>query len=107
MSSRPVIHKLTELGYSADTRGELKLYVYRGDRHTGGIWFGRGRAIDRDNITIGAARLVVASAIRRLQEVRICNGQDWLVFHAVDGEILFPPDPEKFWETCCDVELGR
>ena len=108
----PYSYKGDSMGVEPVVKGEmLKLYLYDFDSmHEGYKWFSTDRPIKYpdEEITAGHALLLVQAALRRDTEVRICNGLDWLVFHADRGEILYPKPTsvqpasmqlEEFWKT--------
>ncbi len=101
--SEPVIHTLTELQYSADISGPLKLYIYGEDGyHRGFEWFSRKPKYPDEEITVERARVDTIVAVMAGREVRITNGSDFLVFWAKDGKVLFPKEGvEKFWKAVC------
>jgi hypothetical protein len=94
----PIEH-LTELQYSQDRRGPFKLYIYERDSeyHRGGVWFGDEPRYE-DEITVGEALSRVEQALEEKREVRICDRGDLLVYHARGGKVLYPNNPEAFWE---------
>lgn len=92
-----MIDTLTQLRHSEDRQGPWKLYVYEsgGRYHSRGIWFRRGPAKYPDEeLGYAAAKAKCANAGRNGREVRICDGGDMLVFHAIGTRILFG---ENFW----------
>ena len=85
------IEELTQLQHAETGNGPYRLYVYRSDEiHTEGYLVPRWQAEDvRDEeIPWREAELRTEQAVTQRREVRICDGGDNLVFHAVDGEIL-------------------
>jgi hypothetical protein len=77
----------------------LKLYIYGLDGyHMGGVWFRQIPKYPGEEISTEMAKLLTVNAVDNFQEVRICDGNDFLVFHAKGGEILYPESLEKFWE---------
>ncbi len=101
--SEPVIHKLTELYYSADVSGPLRLYIYdeRG-LHGGGQWFSRSVMYPDEEITADRARVEATVAVIAGKEVRITNGADFLVFWSKGGKVLFPKEgADTFWKAVC------
>lgn len=93
---RVMLHKCV---YSKDRRGSLRLYVFdREGFHSGGSWFGVN--CDDPDISVARARQHVQLAIEKGLEVRITNASDFLVFHSVDGKVVYPAKPEDaaaFW----------
>ena len=90
------IHNLTTLQYSEDRRGPWRLYIYEtasdfnaDPRHSGGVWFARARLSDTEEIPMLAAKVRALKAIAEGREVRICDGGDFLVFHAKGGKVLY------------------
>jgi hypothetical protein len=92
------VHTLTELQYAEIGEGPWKIYCYQRDGfHSGGMWFRKGKAKYPDEeITLQDAKEWAAAAMRNKREVRICDGGDMLVFHSVNGKILYG---EGFWEA--------
>jgi hypothetical protein len=77
----------------------LKLYIYGPDGyHSGGVWFRPVPKYPDEEISTDMAKILVTNAIANHQEVRICDGGDFLVFHAKGGEILFPESGDEFWK---------
>lgn len=91
---------LNELQYSDDIKGALRLYIYDGAYHHGGIWFQEKPKYPDEEIPKWRAQLHTNVAIEKDQEVRITNCGDLLVFHAKNGKVLYPADPTKFWDEC-------
>jgi hypothetical protein len=92
------VHTLTELQYAEIGEGPWKLYIYGEDEfHSGGMWFRKGKAEYPDEeITLQDAKEWADAAMRNKREVRICDGGDMLVFHSVNGVVLYG---EGFWEA--------
>lgn len=88
-----------ELQHSNDVRGPLRLYVFnQNGYHSGGAWFRRKVVYPDEEIGLDEAKRRAEEAITAGLEVRITNGGDFLVFHAVGGQVLFPSEPSAFWE---------
>jgi hypothetical protein len=95
---------LTELQYSTNTSGPLRLYLYRADGyHTGGIWFHRDPKYPDAQINIQTARLLVERHIRAGREVTITNSGDNCVYRASQGKVLYPADPDAFWREASAI----
>jgi hypothetical protein len=93
-------HDLTELMFDTDLSEPLRLYVYRPDGyHTGGMWFRRRPKYPEEEITAADAKQRAEKAIAEGLEVRITNGDDFLVFHAIGGKVEHPADAEAFWRA--------
>lgn len=94
------IQYLDTLQYSTDRKGPFKLYVFDEDGyHSGGKWFRPGAPKYPDEeLTIKEAQIRTESAEAHKQEVRICDGGDMLVYHSVDGEVIYPAPPSDFWK---------
>lgn len=71
--------------------GPWRLYVFgRDNKHSGGKWFRRGKCkYPAEEISRADARERADAAIVIGREVRICDGMDHLVFHSVNGEVVF------------------
>ena len=86
-----------------DERGDgpWRLYVYDTTGHYAKApWFRRGRMQYPDEeITLRAAEALANRAVKSRLEVRVTDGGDNLVFHAVDGVVVYGTD---FW-----AEVGR
>lgn len=93
------VHKLTELQYSHDRKLPLRLYRYAPDGfHRGGLWF--DRLPGEEEASIVEARKMAEHHMATGNELRVTNSGDELVFHAMNGKVLFPPEgAEKFWES--------
>lgn len=89
---------LTELQYAEPGTEPWRLYIFGDDGfHSGGKWF-RSTAIRYPEEEIGKdeAYQNTVAAITLKREVRICDGGDFIVFHAKDGDVLYG---ETFWEA--------
>ncbi|HEV2416472.1 MAG TPA: hypothetical protein VGX94_01575 [Terriglobia bacterium] len=64
----------------------LSLYVYD---HKG--FYSGAKCLGNSEELKTAFEREIAPAIREGREVRICDGSDFLCFHAKDGRILYPP----------------
>ncbi len=101
--SEPVVHTLTELYYSEDVSGPLRLYIYdeRGF-HGGGQWFSKSVRYPDEEITADRARVEATVAVIAGREVRVTNSADFLVFWAKGGKVLFPKEgADQFWKAVC------
>ena len=92
------VHTITELQYAEIGDGPWALYTYGCDgMHNGKQWFRKGKMKYPDEeITISDAKEWAAAAMRNKREVRICDGGDMLVFHSVNGAVVYG---EGFWEA--------
>jgi hypothetical protein len=99
--NKPIVHTLTELTYSADRKGALKLYIYATNSayHNGGHWFERNPRYPDEEINTDQARKQFDLGMESKREIRICNGMDFLVLHAKDGVMIYPPTAEEFWNS--------
>lgn len=80
-----------DLEHGTDLRGPLFLYIFHRDgKHAGAMRFDARSGKD-------SARMQAERHVALNREVRITNCGDFLVFHAKDGKVLFPPDAEAFW----------
>ena len=94
------IEILTQLQYSDDRNGTLRLYVYRLDGRGYEIrqFFARTIRYPDEEISVPAAKLLCDAAVDLGREVRITNGGDLFVFHARDGEVIWPKSgADSFW----------
>jgi hypothetical protein len=95
------IETLTELQYSTDRKGPWQLYIYdqNSEYHRGGVYFmKKPRYPEEGEISVGDALGLVELAMDHKREIRIVDSGDMLVFHAKGGKVLYPNNPEKFWE---------
>lgn len=94
------IHRLTELVYSAEISESLKLYVYdrRSEHYYESVWFRRHVRYPAEEIGTHAAKAMALKAIAEGRQVRITNADDFLVFHAQAGQVIYPADAEAFWQ---------
>jgi hypothetical protein len=91
---------LSQLHYS-EGLGEapLALYIFRPDGlHTGAHYIANDAHEDRE-IAPADARFVAEHNMDAGREIRITNSADHLVFHAKDGKVIYPADPEAFWKA--------
>lgn len=88
---------LTTLQYSTGTKGPWRLYRYnRSGIHSGGQWFNREiRYPDEEILIADAKRLTIVHQAAGL-EVRITDGGDQLVYHSIDGKVVYGDD---FWKA--------
>jgi hypothetical protein len=95
----PIEH-LTELQYSSERKGPFGLVIYEpgSDLHRGKQWFENVPKYPDEEITTMEAMYRAQKAILEGREVRIVDKSDLLVFHAKGGKVLYPNNPEKFWE---------
>jgi len=92
--------ELTELIHSTDLEGPFRLYIYGPDGyHSGGMWFESVPKYPEEEITSREAKAGVEASILSGREVRITNSSDFLVYHAINGQVIYPPDPEAFWRA--------
>lgn len=89
-------HTLGGLQHAVKTGlGPWCLYVFNLDGfHSGGEWFRAVPKYPREEITTEEAKRRYDIAINGGREVRITNGGDALVHHAIGKEIMHGPD---FW----------
>ena len=92
------VNTLTELQYAEVGDGPWALYIYgRSGYHTGKQWFRKGpMKYPDEEITLAQAKERTEKAISAKREVRICDGGDELVFHSVNGKILYG---DGFWSA--------
>jgi hypothetical protein len=85
------IEQLDTLQYSVDRSGPWKLYVYEPNSkfHRGWVWFRSVPRYPGEDIPTVEAEKRANKAIKAKREVRICDGGDMLVFHAVNGAIVY------------------
>jgi hypothetical protein len=85
-----------ELQYVETGDGPWRLYVY--DRHGNyakAPWFRRGSMqYPAEEITLRIAEALANRAIKLRLEVRVTDGGDNLVFHSIDGVVVYGAD---FW----------
>ena len=68
--------------------------------HFGGKWFRRGpMEYPDEEITAQEAKDRAKVSIKHNLEVRICDTGDMLVFHAVNGKVVYPDNPDEFWKA--------
>lgn len=97
-------YELTQFQYAVPVKGDnFRLYIYGTDGyHSGGQWFTSGPIKYPDeqiDASEAAAREMLAR--HRKLETRVTNSGDMLVFHSVDGEILYPKGVNggEFWTS--------
>ena len=102
------IISLPYTAYSRERRGPFKLYVYdHNGRHRGGQWFEVKPKYPKESITATRAKLLARTAISLGREVRITDGGDFLVLHAVNGEVLYPPEGAvQFWKEVMEYDTN-
>ena len=95
----PIEH-LTELQYSRERKGPFALVIYEpnSEYHAAPQWFENTPRFPDHIIATPEAMYRAERAILEGREVRITDSGDMLVFHARDGKVLYPNNPEKFWE---------
>lgn len=87
--------------------GPWALYIYDASGyHDGKRWFRVGKAkYPAEEISFARAKQYCDAAVGRGLEVRICDGMDFLVFHAVNGIVKHG---STFWnETAPDPAASR
>ena len=92
------VHTITELQYAEIGEGPWKLYIY-GTKDLYGVtkWFRKGEIKYPDEeISLREAKRRSDENIANLREVRICDGGDMLVFHSVNGAVVYG---DGFWEA--------
>lgn len=69
--------------------GPWKLYIYNEQGfHEGANWFRVGKAkYPAEEISFARAKQFCDVAVGKGLEVRICDGMDFLIFHAVNGQV--------------------
>jgi hypothetical protein len=98
--AQPQHFTLDKMIRSTDYDGAMRLYIYEATGyHSGGQWFRQFVRYPDEEIPSKVAKRKAEAAIEEGLEVRITNGDDHLVLHAIDGEIVFPPDPDAFWRA--------
>jgi hypothetical protein len=88
-------------------KGPWKLYIFGRDHmHSGGQWFTVGRIKYPDEeITFDRAKGRADNAIQLEMEVRVCDGMDNLVFHSINGKVVYG---STFWnEAKPDPTAGK
>ena len=91
---------LTQVIQSKPVAGDhFRLYSYdREGFHSGGQWFTSGKIKYPDEqITAEAARALTEATMQAGYEVRITDSSDFLVFHALNGEQVYPSKTVDFW----------
>jgi hypothetical protein len=88
---------LTKLGYAPNITFPLIAYVYDSSgKHGGRLYFRPEPQVGESSTD--QVRKLVAQALRNGLEVRITNGSDYLVYHQLDGIVVYPSrDPDQFW----------
>lgn len=94
-------YTMTTLQYAEPTEGPWKLYIFNVDGRTGkSQWFDRKPIGNTSReITAQNAKEQTALAVLERRQVKITDFGDILVFHAVDGKVLHPSDPEAMWRA--------
>lgn len=95
----PIEH-LTQLQHSDTREGRFALYIYElgSEYYRGPVWFENAPRYPDEQISTAEAHHRAEKAVLEGREVRICDKGDMLVFHAKGGKVLYPNNPEKFWE---------
>lgn len=84
------LYVLNELQYSTDRQGPWALYIYNAHGfHSGKRWFGKTVTHPGEEITLDEVRELVNNAMDDEKEIRITDGGDNLVFHAIDGDVIY------------------
>ena len=85
------IETFTELQYSEDEKGPWQLYIYSADGrgYETKQWFGRQTEYPDEEITVEKARDLVRAAFGGGREIRIVDGGDMLVFHAIGDRVQY------------------
>lgn len=98
---QPITHKLTQLQYSTNRSGSLKLYRFNSNGyHGGGQFMAKMVRYPDEEITIVEGKNLAEIHMAEGGEVRICNSGDELVFHAKGSEVIYPPQgAEVFWNS--------
>lgn len=93
------VFTLTQLHYAEAQPGSTyRLYVYDNSGHyVYRMYFEAKPKYSEEEITSIEAKFIVDQAMERKQEVRITNMGDELVFHAQNGEVIYPKPLDKFW----------
>jgi hypothetical protein len=83
--------ELTELKHAEVGNGPWRLYIFgRDGYHSGGKWFRNGKPkYPKEEISFADAKERAADSVAAGLEVRICDGMDEMVFHAVDGKVTY------------------
>jgi len=91
-----VVVEHNQLVHAEVGKGPWRLYIYRPDGyHEGGKWFRTGKVkYPNEEIAFERARQWTDVAVGKGLEVRICDGMDHLVFHAVNGRVIYG---STFW----------
>lgn len=100
------IEHLTQLQYSTERTGPFALYIYEpnSEFHRGKIWFRNKVKYPREEISTANAKERVDKAMSEKREIRICDGGDMLVFHAVNGIVQYG---DTFWQEVGAQEARR
>jgi hypothetical protein len=91
---------LTKLIHAEPVKGDMyRLYRFGADGyHSGAQWFTSGEIRWPDEqIDVVQAKQLAEETMREGHEVRITDVSDFLVFHAVDGRQVLPPENVDFW----------
>ena len=86
-----MIAELTSLIHTQwDGKSPLKLYISNHSGfHFGGQWFEDIPQYPEEEITTVDAMQQTATAIAERREVRICDSGDRVVFHSVNGLVIY------------------
>lgn len=88
---------LDQLQYADDRKGPFRLYIFDKDgMHNGSRWFRKFPKYSEE-ITIPAAQVITEEAVTLRKEVRITDSGDMLVYHAIDGKVVYPAQGD-FWQ---------
>jgi hypothetical protein len=84
-------YKLTQLQYSNDRKGPFQLYIYaiNGRGYEVKTFFAREIEYPDEEIGIPAAKDLAYEAMAKGKEIRVTDGGDRLVFHAVAGKTIY------------------
>jgi len=100
------VYTLTEPVYGNDRNGPFRLYIYEADGfHRGGVWAYKGGPTHypNDPCTEISTREMMMRAVESCaqgKEVRITDGGDLMIYHAIGGKILYPDSEamKTFWQ---------
>lgn len=100
---QPFEFELTELQYAEIGKGPWRLYLYNDDGfHGRAKWFRLGKMkYPAEEITPSEAKTRSDANHNIGREVRITDGGDMLVFHSVNGAVVYG---ENFWTAIQQME---